>query len=140
MINVIIVRYEEQCSKLGIRFECDIREHCLERLSAQDASIIFHNILSNAVEAASASADKHVELSVFFRAEQSADIITLTNSCDTTPKERKDGLLETHKRDKSLHGIGLRSVRRAVKRYGGAMVLHFEESQKQFFVTISIPK
>lgn len=140
VINVIIVRYEEQCSKLGIRFECDIREHCLERLSAQDASIIFHNILSNAVEAASASADKHMELSVFFRTEQSADVITLTNSCDTTPKERKDGLLETHKRDKSLHGIGLRSVRRAVKRYGGAMVLHFEESQKQFFVTISIPK
>lgn len=141
VINVIVVRYAEQCKNIGISFSCDIREHCMDMLSTKDASIIFHNILSNAVEAAAQSKEKSIELSVFSRKEQSVDVISLSNSCDYRPKLRKDGLLETHKKDDpSRHGIGLRSVKHTLKNYNGALILYFEENKNQFFTTISIPR
>lgn len=140
VLNIIVVRYAEQCKGLGINFYCDIREHCIDMLLPRDISIIFHNIFSNAVEAASQSNEKSIELTVFYHSEQAVDVISLWNSCDIPPQERSDGLLETSKQNPSQHGIGLRSVKRVLKNYGGSLILHFEETQNRFFTTILLPK
>lgn len=139
VINVILVRYAEMCCKKGIRFHCDVRDGCLKMLAVKDASIIFQNVLSNAMEAAELSQEKYVELSVYYRDEQAADCIVVINSCDIAPIERRDGLLKTTKEDFEHHGIGLRSVRRAVKRYQGALTFHYEDASRKFYLTITLP-
>lgn len=141
ILNIILIHYVQQCKDVGISFHCDIRDHCIDMLSTKDTSIIFHNILSNAVESASQSKEKNIELSVFNQKDQCVDVISLLNSCDYCPQKSENGLFKTHKNnDTFLHGIGLRSVKRTLKNYNGSIILHFEENKNQFFTTILIPR
>ena len=140
VINVIIVRYADECRKEGIDFDCDIREGCLEMVLPKDASTIFHNLLSNAIEAAAQSRNKRLELSVFYRKEQSTDVIAIINSYGTAPVESPDGFYYSSKLDPKRHGIGLRSVSRVVTKYRGALSFHYNDGEKLFYTTVSLPR
>ena len=49
-----------------------------------------------------------------------------------------DGLPMTTKKDKSMHGYGLRSVKRIVDRYAGELILEELEEKELFRVGVVI--
>lgn len=86
-----------------------------------DIIIILGNLLENAIEAAVYTEEKKLELDVLYK--QGTLKIVIKNSYNSDiiiAGETKDSFL-TNKKDKSLHGVGLRSVRRIVEKYDGIM-------------------
>ena len=93
---------------------------------------MFGNILSNALEAASKSKDKQIELSVLRIYEQNIVIISVINSCDLAPCPDGYGGYTTKKRDSTSHGIGLKSIERVVQKYNGTQTMYYSSEEKTF--------
>lgn len=83
----------------------------------REICIIFGNLLDNAIEAC----EKVIVtrwISVQIEMQKHLFFLQITNSINDIPEKREKGFLST-KRDKELHGFGLKSVQRIVDAYEG---------------------
>ena len=136
-LNAILCRYHENCKKQGIDFRTDIRDGNINFMTANDLTVLFCNLLDNAVEAASCVPDAFIELNISRQSNAPYTILSVTNSCSQNPFDAH-GKLPSHKKDKSQHGLGLKSIRRAMANYGGDMQLFYEENTKTFHVVMQV--
>ena len=136
ILNAIVVRYHEVCQKKGIEFTVDIRHILLEFLEPVDITVLFGNLLENAVEATEDTSDPSIELSVISREERGPVLISVANTCKQLPVEDA-GKFITWKQEKRLHGIGLQSVRRTVKKYDGRIEFYCTQNPQIFRALIS---
>ena len=139
ILNSILLQFREKCRKENIAFHCDVRENCLTTLDAPSITTLYGNLLSNAIEAAECSVDRIIELSVTRNEEQEIIVISVVNSCDTPPILDSNGRFHTNKRDKSLHGVGLKSIQRIVDRHEGVSAMYYESEEKRFHHIIQFP-
>lgn len=92
-----------------------------------DLCAILTNLLDNAMEACARQPEgESREITVTIRRINLFLIIRITNSSATAPAI-KDGSLVTSKRDRRLHGWGLRSVKAAVEKYQGTMEITYSD-------------
>ena len=89
-----------------------------------DMSVILGNLLLNACEAMENCPQK--ELTIVLRYNRGILLICIENTYDGILEER-NGKLVTRKEDASSHGVGLASVRRAVRKYDGNVKIHSDE-------------
>jgi len=138
VLNAILVWYAEQCRQNGITYHCDVRADCVSFLDPNSITALFGNLLSNAFEAACLSARKSIELSVV-KKPVGGVILSIVNSCDSEPPKDLDGNLKTTKKDTEHHGLGLKSVNKVIKQYGGFSTLYYDEAEKMFHCIIHFP-
>ena len=91
--------------------------------------------MDNALTAAEKSREKHILLETTVR--NSYSVIIISNSCDQRPEAREAHLLTT-KEEKHLHGFGLKSVKKTLKKYQGDYSWDYYESRHVFVVTVMI--
>lgn len=139
VLNMLLLRFREDCRREDIRFQCDIRDHSLEFMKASDITTLFGNLLNNAFEAAVGAQDRQAELSVRRSTDQNSVIITLNNTCAQAPQTDGDGNFLTRKKDLVRHGVGLKSIRRVVRKYGGMETLQYDPKTMHFCHIIHIP-
>jgi two-component system sensor histidine kinase AgrC len=108
------------------KIHIDIREmpNILACLDGTDIGILFGNLLDNAIEAADKTKERRITVDIR-RNGAYMSIQTRNSIADSVLKG--NGELETTKKDKSSHGIGVKSIKRVVKKYNG-MIDFFEES------------
>ena len=63
-------------------------------------------------------------------------VIRAENGCSAAPLAA-DGVLQTSKAEKTLHGWGLRNVRTAAERYDGAVETEYNDQMFRAVVTLS---
>lgn len=136
LLDVMIHKYSVDCEACGIRFEYDVRLCGLTHLEDIDLVAILGNLMDNAVTAAEQSEGKWLSLATGLR--NSCEILIVSNSCDTPP-QTSGGRLISSKPSRSLHGFGLRSVEKALKKYGGDHDLDYDPANKTFTATVMIP-
>lgn len=138
LINAIINRYMEMCKTFEIEFYCDIRDIDFSFISDANLTAILDNLLENAIEAAKGSENKAIELTI---KESNSNFVAihLENSCATAPK-KSGGELRTTKRNKDIHGFGIRSIRRIAKEYNGNTAYSFDENSMIFSFTVVLNK
>lgn len=139
ILNLILLRFREDCAEKNVVFHCDVREKISTFMDASSITTLYGNLLSNSLEAASYSAEKQVELSITRNNLQSVIIISVVNSCDAAPVSDGHGGFHTKKLDKTVHGVGLRSIDRIVKKYKGIATMYYDSAQRQFHHIIQIP-
>lgn len=139
VLNMLLLRFQEKCKKEKVTFQCDIREQCLTFMDATDMTTLFGNLLSNAVEASAASHKRQIEISVRRKAEQASVVITLRNSCDRMPETDAEGNFVTHKKNRTRHGVGLKSIHRVVHKYDGMETVQYDLQMRQFTHIIRFP-
>ena len=107
-------------------------------VSDRDLCLIFANLLSNAVEAASVSGDNPWIRIKFIQGKQSLTIF-VENSINCERVEEIKNLLDckTTKDDKRLHGYGIEKVRRYTDKIGGIYRTYF--LQDGYGAEVSIP-
>ena len=137
ILNMILLRFAEECEKKGIAFQCDVRENTVSFMDAPSITTLFGNLLSNAMEAAEQSEDPNIELSV--TPSQDSVILSVANTCDKPPKKDENGALLTTKAEPSLHGFGLKAINRIIRRYHGDSLMHYDTEQKRFCFVIRFP-
>lgn len=139
ILNVILLEISDKCQSKEIEFQCDVRSVSNHFLDAPSTTALFGNLLSNALEAAEPSEGKYIEFSITCNSTQSAVIVSVINSCDMAPKMDENGKITTRKKDRRMHGIGLKSIERIISKYHGISSMYYDESNRRFHHIIHFP-
>ena len=135
-LDVLIDKYVTECDIRHINFEVDIKNNNLSQLDSYDTVTILSNLLDNAIEAVEKYQKKNVSIETDFR--NNFSVIIISNSCEECPKSDDTGLPITTKGNNKLHGFGLKSVKKAIKKYSGDISFDFDNQKNLFIVTIMI--
>lgn len=138
ILNLLLYRFVEDCAAAGIEIQLDIRENTTSFMDAPSITTLFGNLLSNAIEAASTSQEKCIELSVASHIEQSIVLVSIVNSCDNAPVPNALGGFCTTKQS-GIHGVGLRSIERIVCKYNGISTMYYDRDERRFHHIIQFP-
>jgi sensor histidine kinase YesM len=135
ILDVIISKYAAACELKDIHFEYDVRLCNLGGIDDFDLVAILGNLLDNALTAAEQS--QQSELSVATALRNSYCVIVIENSCDTAPILRGNRLVTT-KENGGLHGCGLKSVARTLKKYQGDFDWEYNSTSHRFITTVML--
>lgn len=135
ILDVIISKYIATCELKGVRFEYDLRLCNLSKVDDFDLVALLGNLLDNALTAAEHSCQK--ELSIATAIRNSYYVIVIENSCDNAPVLCGHHLVTT-KKDSRLHGFGLKSVAKTLKKYQGDFEWEYDSTDHRFTTTIMI--
>lgn len=115
------------CNQKKIYIQIRVMTDLLNKLDAIDTGVLFGNILDNAIEAAEKTKSRRISMDI----EQKGAYLSIliSNSINESVLEKNRGL-ETTKKEKSQHGIGIKSVKSIVKKYDG--MISFDEINNEF--------
>lgn len=136
-LDIIISKYQALCSNKNIEISFNVKTANFSFVDDVDLSTILNNILDNATEAAQQSKKRKITVDIFTK--QAYEVLKVKNSCDLPPRTKNTQLI-TKKTNSEIHGFGLQSVRRTLKKYNGVLDWTYDEDRKIFITTIAIPK
>lgn len=136
MVNGLISVKMEEVARQGVSFSVVMDARALTGFSDPDVSVIFGNALDNAIEGC-LSVEKPDERFVDIRGGLVAGqmVITITNSFHGHIRMHNGLPIST--KVAGRHGLGLKSLRRAVDKYKGTVDITVEE--QSFSLTIMLP-
>lgn len=134
ILNTILNKKKEEAENKGIRVE--IQSDLAFQLPFTDRELcaVFCNLLDNAIEACEAVEEGKRWIEVSLQKQGEMAFVIIGNSIARKPDIR-NGFPVSHKPDENMHGLGLKSVNRNVKRHGGD--LQFEIGEKVFRIYLS---
>lgn len=132
LLDVMLQKYSMECEKRGVKFTYDVKLSNLKQLEDIDMVAILGNLLDNAVTSAGKSEGREVSFTTAMH--NGYSVIAIANSCDTPPRVSGNRLLST-KEDPEFHGVGLRSVANALKKYEGDYDWNYSSEEHLFSVT-----
>lgn len=133
MLEIVLNEKYSEARKLGIDIEMNCADVALDHINDIDIIIIFANILDNAIEAASLSYhEKKIAVSL---AERNYYIIFETINTYGNQLLVQNGNLRSTKKGHS--GLGIVSVNKTVKRYGGILKRDYDDTI--FKMTVFLP-
>lgn len=138
ILNLLLIRFSDECRAKGISIQFDIRENCASNMDAPSMTTLYGNLLSNAVDAATNSTEKTIEISVIRNSQQSGILVSVVNSCDVAPVPNASGGYLTSKQA-GVHGVGLKSIDRIVRKYNGISTMYYDKVDKRFHHIIQFP-
>ena len=134
-LDVIVNKYITECEIKNVKFTYDIKKSNLLNIEIYDMVAILGNLLDNALEAAETSKEKFIHLQTDRK--NGYDIVTIKNSCDNKPQTDGDKL-KTTKTNKRFHGLGIKSIKTALKKYNGDYNWEYDENGKIFSATVTL--
>lgn len=137
-LDLILSKYTSICEIKKIDFKIDVKEGNLKQIDGFDLTIILNNLLDNAVEAAEKSEKKQISFKIISENDY-YDKLLIVNSCDLMPKSNSEGLL-TAKKEEGFHGYGLKSAKRAVRKYKADLYWEYVDGSNEFITSILFPK
>lgn len=141
VLDVLISDYFLRSQKNGIQFTYMSDGKLLNDLEEMDVYSLFGNILENAMEyeqTVADPADRFVSLSIR-KGEKGVNIHAENFYVDEPPVIR-DGIVETTKEDRNMHGFGMRSIRNIVGKYRGKLLVFIEDDMFQIDVFLPYDK
>lgn len=133
-LDLLLNKYKSICDSSGISFEYNIRTANLSFMDAPDLITLLSNILDNAVEAASVSEKKTIELSI--NRVNEFDMLSCVNSSDRKPQSVGKSL-RTSKNSGGFHGLGTKSIKAMAGKYNGEFDWSYSEADREFTVNIA---
>ena len=137
VLDVMLTNKGLYCQKHDIEFKYITDGKLLGFMEDMDISALFGNMLDNAIEAVERLDDPQKRLIRLYVAGENAFLrIRIENYCEERLRFH-DGLPVTSKRDRNLHGYGMKSMRRTVDKYGGSLAA--DQDGNWFALRILIP-
>lgn len=125
ILDAILTEKIEIAMRKNIQVSTDIFINKNLKIDLLDCCTIFSNILDNAIEASSKiESNRHIKIKLISK--NNMLICKISNSIDKNITINKN--LETSKKDKTSHGIGLKNVKNAIKKYDGELSINYTES------------
>lgn len=132
IIDSIINSKLQDAKEMGIEVKAGVILPETLEVNTDDMVVILGNLLDNAIEACEkVNFFKYIKL--FMRYEEGCIIISIKNSFDQIIN-KAGGEFITRKKDKNLHGLGIKSVKNTVEKYNG--IIEFTSEGKEFSVDI----
>jgi hypothetical protein len=137
VLDVILTSKSMACIDNKIHFSCVADGKLLNFMDVLDICSIFGNALENAIEGAKNIKDEErrlIKLAVYAR--NNLLIINFDNYYESKLKF-ENGHLITTKKDHTLHGYGIKSIKMAAAKYGGTV--NIDTKDNWFSLSILIP-
>lgn len=130
-VNVLLNNKYSKIQEKEIKLDLDIK--IPEKLNIADGDVvrILGNALDNAIEASEKAevTERFINLKMYYN--NKCLVIQVINNTDGKVKG-----VETHKKDKSRHGFGLKSIDSLVKKYNGSMEYFIYEDEFKIGITL----
>jgi signal transduction histidine kinase len=114
--------------KLGIEFKKELNLPSNLKIAPADICVVLGNSLDNAIEACKRIRNpvfrREITLSMAYY--NSYLVIVVVNTIDQKP-EKEGRFFRSSKPNPELHGLGLQSIERTVKKYDGNMVFDYDD-------------
>lgn len=141
LLNHIINEKLSYAKSQGILVKAEIENLAFERMNRMDFSALLSNMLDNAIEALVREKERglseKLQMQVIISAQRGYETICVKNQIlSSVLKENPE--LETSKKEKTLHGFGVRKIKEIVAQYDG--MADFYEEEHFFCVKVFIPK
>lgn len=136
-LDLLLNKYKTICNSYKITFIYNIKTANLSFIDAPDLITLISNILDNAIDAAQKSSEKRIEISI--NKVNGFDILSCLNSCDQKPLSIGK-TLQTTKKNKAFHGLGIKSIKKIVNKYSGEFDWLYNEKEKEFVINIAFFK
>ena len=120
----------------NIRVNTNIEFPRITNIRSVDLVAIIGNLLDNSIEAASDAEGNLRFINLTIRRINDMLVIKVENGCSAKPIVA-NGILQTSKTDKALHGWGLKSVRTAAEHYDGTIETEYGDHTFRAVVTLS---
>ena len=137
ILDTLLEQKKAKAEAIGI--EVRIRAERIGKLPFSDLEIctLFSNLLDNAIEACEKIEDDRRWVAIQITRKSGMLYLTISNSIKERPSEQ-EGTLITNKQNHQLHGYGIKSVQRIVRKYEGDFSYQIRKSE--FIVTITFWK
>ena len=133
ILNAVICEKMEQCSIKNIKIEVQVNAD--KDMDSIEYGVVLSNLLDNAIEAEEQEKEENRYICLNMGVEQNMIHLVVSNYIAESVLQNNT-LLETSKKNKQLHGIGLRDVKEFVKNKKGEIEI-FEENH-MFVVHICV--
>lgn len=136
MLNTILSEYTAKADKMKLKFDVYVEPGCIiNQIKDIDIVSMFGNILDNAFEAVSKVENPSVIFRMFMHEKGKMCIIKVVNDYEEIIE--KNGVIKTTKKEKGIHGIGLKSIEKTVEKYEGSF--HYYTEAKKFYAVLILP-
>ena len=133
MLDLILSKYSHICETNNIKLSADIRSSNLKFIADNDLTSLLSNLFDNAVDAAKDADDAFIRFTT--RKDKNFVVLSVVYSSPSAPKSKGEKLITT-KKDKTLHGYGMKSIEKSAKKYGGICHWEYNEDDKTFHFNI----
>lgn len=133
ILNAVICEKMEQCSIKNIKIEVQVNAD--KDMDSIEYGVVLSNLLDNAIEAEEQEKEENRYICLNIGVEQNMIHLVVSNYIAESVLQN-NALLETSKKNKQLHGIGLRGVKEFVNNKEGEIEI-FEENH-MFVVHICV--
>ena len=133
ILNAVICEKMEQCSIKNIKIEVQVNAD--KDMDSMEYGVVLSNLLDNAIEAEEQEKEENRYICLNIGVEQNMIHLVVSNYISESVLQN-NALLETSKKNKQLHGIGLRGVKEFVNNKEGEIEI-FEENH-MFVVHICV--
>lgn len=133
ILNAVICEKMEQCSIKNIKIEVQVNAD--KDMDSIEYGVVLSNLLDNAIEAEEQEKEENRYICLNIGVEQNMIHLVVSNYISESVLQNNT-LLETSKKNKQLHGIGLRGVKEFVNNKEGEIEI-FEENH-MFVVHICV--
>ncbi|CEO07919.1 two-component signal transduction sensor histidine kinase [[Clostridium] sordellii] len=138
ILDIILNDKRNICENKKIELIADINFKECNFIDITDVCSIFSNIIDNAIEACDKIENNKIEKKIRLKGTNVNRLYVL--KCENTKLNKinkKNELFMTDKKDKFLHGVGIKSIKASVEKYNGNLELN--DLGNKFLVNICIP-
>lgn len=138
-VNAVLASKEQflKEKQIALKYKIDIQEEL--PFEKPDICAIFANALDNGAEAVEREGFLKEKRWISLESRFQKGMFVLSVKNPSFVKVTAGKLPDTGKRDRKNHGVGLKSIQEAVKRYQGNMELHTEDGIFELFLWIQFP-
>ncbi|MBQ1392720.1 MAG: ATP-binding protein [Lachnospiraceae bacterium] len=136
-IHTMVVVLLMQLVMLHRRNYHKVLQFCLTTTD-NDLTSLFCNLLDNAFEACHQLSEAYIEITTTKKKKTPFVIITMINSCRNNPFSKQTGKLLTMKPNKNMHGFGIKSIQKTIRKYHGDMQMYYNEDTGTFHTIITL--
>lgn len=137
-LRSILCQTQLCCDSAQIQFDTNILFSDFSFMAFPDIYTIFENPLENAVRACGEITDSSMTRRIALTISRKKNLIWVEiKNTKKNPVRVKHGSIQTTKPDESKHGLGIKNMKRVVKKYGGYS--HVEYTEEEFVVTMALP-
>ena len=134
-LDFILNQKKSRAESRRIKFDIDSEVIPVWGFTDSEISVVFGNLLDNAIEACEKVVGRDKCIHVFMKKRGDIVVVKIRNSIAEVPVRMK-GKLISSKAQPGLHGYGLKSVKRVIFKRGGYFDCHADENG--FWVNISV--
>lgn len=135
LMNYILNQKLEKARQSSISVKAEIENLCFKKVESMDFTAILSNMLDNAVEACEKEEEK--ELHIVIGKRRGYEMILVKNKISQSVLDANSQLI-SGKKEKHLHGFGVKQIKVLVEKYNG--LCDFYEEDNYFCACVFIPE